>query len=168
MQKSKPILAIDFDGTLNSFTSGYTGPTDLPDAPVPGAQEFCTKALEHFDVIVVSPRTLHGAGYAIEEWLQKHKFPEGITVCYTTYPPPAFLTFSARAQTFTGTFPDEPKKLLAFRPWYRAGSKVNQPNPTWQALRATYDGASEALLEEGKVDGELILEILADILRETE
>lgn len=166
---SKPILALDFDGTLNSFTSGYTSPTEVPDAPVVGAREFCGKALEYFEVVVTGPRTNHAAGVdAIRHWLQKHNFPEEIFITEEGDIPPSFLTLSARAQTFTGKFPDEPKKLLAFRPWFKKGGQIVQRNPTWQALKATYDGAMEALLEEGRVDGELILEILSDILRETE
>lgn len=166
---SKPILAIDLDGTINSFTSGFTSPTDLPDAPVPGAQAFCAKALETFEVMVVGPRTGDPAGVdAIRAWLQKHNFPEEIFIIEDGVYPPAFLTLSARAQTFTGTFPEEPKKMLAFRPWYVKGSKVGQASATWTALKKLYDEQMEIAAEGyAPMPGMDWLEGIAKILKET-
>ena len=35
----KTILALDFDGVINSYSSGYTAEDVLPDPPVEGALE---------------------------------------------------------------------------------------------------------------------------------
>jgi hypothetical protein len=32
----KPILCLDFDGVLHSYTSGWKGAAVIPDPPVPG------------------------------------------------------------------------------------------------------------------------------------
>lgn len=165
---SKPILAIDFDGVVHAFTSGFASPTDLPDAPVPGAMAFLAKALEKFDVVIVSPRVAHPGGFeAIMAWLEKYSCPGQVRVWAGRHHPPAFLTLSARAIQFTGTFPEEPKKMLAFRPWHVKGSKVGQPSATWTRVKALYDTVMEANLDGQPFDNESILVSLGEILRET-
>ena len=166
---SKPILVVDFDGVVHSFASGFTSPTALPDAPVPGAMEFLAKAIEKFDVVIVSPRAAHPGGFeAIVAWLQKYNCPGQVRVWGPEAPlPPAFLTLSARAIQFTGTFPEEPKKMLAFRPWNVKGSKVGQASATWTRVKALYDTVMEANLEGQPFDNESILVSLGEILRET-
>lgn len=165
----KPILTIELDNCLHSMTSGWLGHADLPDEPVPGAQEFCQKALEHFEVYIVSPRTLTRAGReAITAWLVKHQFPTGLMLWEVEAPPPAFLSLSARALLFTGTFPDDPRTLLSFRPWNRKGSKVNQPSPLWLAVKQVYDEAMETLLEDGQATGAEIISKLNEILKENQ
>ena len=36
----KPIICLDFDGVIHSYTSGWKGAAVIPDPPVPGALEF--------------------------------------------------------------------------------------------------------------------------------
>jgi hypothetical protein len=69
-------VALDFDGVLHSYTSGWTGwvPADPPE---PGALEFVRWLLRHgADVVVVSSRakTFRGAR-AVRRWLRAHGFP---------------------------------------------------------------------------------------------
>lgn len=69
----KPILCLDFDGVLHSYTSGWKGATVIPDPPVPGALEFVVGALERFSVAILSSRSHQWFGrLAMKRWLRKH------------------------------------------------------------------------------------------------
>lgn len=70
---SKPILALDFDGVIHGYQSGWQGPRNIPDPPVPGALEFIIAAMEHFDVRIFSSRSRYwGARQAMKRWLRFH------------------------------------------------------------------------------------------------
>lgn len=70
---NKPILCLDFDGVLHSYTSGWKGATVIPDPPVPGALEFVVRALERFQVAILSSRSHQWFGrHAMKRWLRKH------------------------------------------------------------------------------------------------
>jgi hypothetical protein len=118
MTQRRPTLCLDFDGVLHSYTSGWLGADEIPDAPVPGALEFCQSAVERFDVVVHSSRCSEILGLqAVAEWLDKFGFPAEIQVCGTK--PPAFVTIDDRALTFTGVWPDL-DELAKFEPWTKA------------------------------------------------
>jgi hypothetical protein len=116
----KPILVLDFDGVLHSYTSGWQGPTVIPDPPVEGAVEFCDAALEYFDIRIVSSRCkLPGGPAAIWDWLIKHGFSLLLKVSPDGTKPAAFVTIDDRAITFMGTWP-EIEALKAFKPWNKS------------------------------------------------
>lgn len=49
-------IALDFDGVLHAYTSGWTGPIPF-DPPVPGAINFCEQlVMEGYDVSIFSTR----------------------------------------------------------------------------------------------------------------
>jgi len=113
----KPILVLDFDGGLHSYTSGWKGAGLIPDLPVKGAQKFCEDALEHFKLWIVSSRcNQEGGTEAIRQWLIKYNFPPGIHVSNSGTKPPAFLTIDDRSIQFYGRFPAI-KRLLTFESW---------------------------------------------------
>lgn len=58
----RPILALDFDGVIHSYTSGWKGARVISDPPVPGAIEFIIKALPVFRVAVHSSRSRQWLG----------------------------------------------------------------------------------------------------------
>src|SRR5262245_1372983 len=67
----KPILCLDFDGVIHSYTSGWKGVDVIPDPPVPGALDFIDKAREHFIVAIYSSRSGQiGGKHAMTEWLK--------------------------------------------------------------------------------------------------
>ena len=67
---TKPILCLDFDGVIHSYTSGWKGADVIPDPPVPGAIEFIFRALPHFTVAIYSSRSGQEGGIdAMREWL---------------------------------------------------------------------------------------------------
>jgi hypothetical protein len=126
---SKPILCIDFDGTIHSYASGWQGAEIIPDPPTPGAIEFLWKAIWHFDVQIYSSRSHQQGGIeAMQAWLSKwdNVYWEGkpyrprtcLTLC-VSFPqckPSAFVTIDDRAITFNGTWPDM-DTLRNFKPW---------------------------------------------------
>jgi hypothetical protein len=121
---SKPILCLDFDGVLHSYTSGWKGADVIPDPPVPGALKFIAEAMEYFTVAIFSSRSNQPGGIqAMQEWLDywaqisgTPPTPVGEVIQWPTEKPAAFLTIDDRALTFTGTWPDV-VDLLKFKPW---------------------------------------------------
>ena len=118
MTDRKPILCLDFDGVIHSYTSPWKGPSHIPDPPVPGTDEFLREALHHFTVVIYSSRSISEDGlFAMKCYIAEH-FGLGTAsrIEYASEKPAAFLTIDDRAMTFTGTWPD-PEDLLAFKPW---------------------------------------------------
>lgn len=122
----KPILCLDFDGVIHSYTSRWQGADVIPDPPVPGAIAFMLEALHHFDVVIFSSRSNQSGGIsAMKQWLKNHagacwyESPQGPgleDVRFVTEKPPALVTLDDRALTFTGIFPAM-SQLKAFKPW---------------------------------------------------
>ena len=69
----KPILSLDFDGVIHSYTSGWKGARIVADPPVDGALDFMTQAMESFRVAVFSSRShAWGGRRAMKWWLRTH------------------------------------------------------------------------------------------------
>lgn len=115
-----PILCLDFDGVLHSYTSGWKGAAVIPDPPVPGAFDFLVEACKHFNVMIYSSRSNHPGGIeAMAVWIAKWcpvEIFEGITCGFPTEKPAAMVTLDDRALTFTGVWPSM-DSLLNFKPW---------------------------------------------------
>lgn len=118
MNRSKPILLVDFDGVIHSYERGWQGVSQVADGPVPGAFEFLEKALDHFDVQIYSARSQDPAGVmAMERWFSNNGAGRLLSsLSFPTQKPPAFLTIDDRAIQFEGTFP-RAEDLLGFKPW---------------------------------------------------
>ena len=133
MWDDRPILCVDFDGVLHSYTSGWKGPRTIPDAPVSGAIEWLQDLIPcpdrigvgcrgKFRVCIYSSRSRYwGARRAMKRWLLKHGLPfEWLEELeFPLEKPPAHLTIDDRAICFRGTFPTE-KEILAFKPWHKS------------------------------------------------
>jgi len=114
----KPILALDFDGVLHSYASGWQGACTVADEPVAGAQAFCERAIKHFALLVFSSRcSMPGGAQAIMLWLRLHHFPEGMWVSIDGVKAPATVTLDDRAWRFDGEWPDV-EELAVFQPWH--------------------------------------------------
>ena len=116
---SKPILCLDFDGVLHSYTSKYTTPDEVLDPPTPGTKEALLSYNEFFSLNVFSSRSHHlGGREAMFTWCRDH-FGYDFALQHLNFPlhkPPALVTLDDRALTFTGIWPDL-ATLKAFRPW---------------------------------------------------
>jgi hypothetical protein len=123
---SKPILCLDFDGVIHSYSSGWKGAAVIPDPPVEGAIAFMLAALHHFDVVIFSSRSNQPGGIAaMKAWLYANaggayrESPDGPgieDVRFVTDKPPAQVTIDDRALTFNGSCPSI-ESLKAFKPW---------------------------------------------------
>lgn len=123
----KPILCVDFDGVIHSYTSGWQGLSTINDPPVPGAIAFLREAVKHFRVAIYSTRSSDGAGIrAMREYIGYHVADQRLSddeelawasaIEWPTQKPSAFVTLDDRALTFTGTFPTM-ETLRTFKPW---------------------------------------------------
>jgi hypothetical protein len=135
---AKPILCLDFDGVLHSYTSGWKGAAVIPDPPVRGMVLFLHRALKEFDVQIFSSRTGQEGGVdAMKAWLTMHvtqhydcenhggsqreserAYAILNAIKFPTEKPPAMVTIDDRAIQFTGEWPTI-AWLKAFQPWYK-------------------------------------------------
>jgi hypothetical protein len=117
----KPILCIDFDGVIHSYTSGWLGVDQIPDPPVPGVFEWLEATLIYFDVYVYSSRSATSDGrLAMFRYIKKYAHHLAGRLRYVCEKPRAFLTIDDRAICFKGDWkvPElDPKRLLDFVPW---------------------------------------------------
>lgn len=138
----KPILCLDFDGVLHSYSSGWKGADVIPDPPTPGMAAFLDKAVEVFDVQIFSSRSHQPGGVdAMKAFIWDalaHHFdcpfagdPRGLeralavrdAISYPTEKPPAMVSIDDRALCFTGNWSDfDPKHLKEFQPWNKSKS----------------------------------------------
>lgn len=126
-----PIICVDFDGVIHSYTSGWKGIDVIPDEPVPGAIEWLEAHLPDPDypddahegpiVQIYSSRSKESRGIAaMQAYLLRHGMDhryisDGILE-FPTQKPPAFLTIDDRAICFTGEFPTT-EEMMNFKPW---------------------------------------------------
>lgn len=130
--KRKPIICLDFDGVIHSYTSGWQGARSIPDPPVEGALVFMARALDlGYDVVIHSSRARYWGGIrAMRQWLKQvsgmlwyDTMQTGLeSVRFVRWKPPAVVTIDDRAIRFDGTFPD-PQKAASLLPWNKA-SKI--------------------------------------------
>jgi len=72
-KSKKPILLLDFDGVLHSYSSGWKGARNIPDPPVDGALQFLIDAQDTFQVCIYSSRSRQfGGKHAMKKWLREH------------------------------------------------------------------------------------------------
>jgi len=121
----KKIIAVDFDGVLHSFTSGWTASHIIPDPPVKGALAwFMSLFFSHnYYPIIFSCRAESWRGRrAIRKWLTKHGIRKTFVkrIKLTCRKPAAHFLLDDRVMLFTGKFPglDE---IDSFKPWHGQG-----------------------------------------------
>lgn len=118
-------LATDFDGVLHSFTSGWTGPRDIPDSPTEGAIPWLKLLLKvkHLQVIIFSARIYHWGGKrAMKKWLHRWGLTkrEISKIKFVYRKPICQFLLDDRAVCFRGVFPTY-NKIMNFKPWHGKG-----------------------------------------------
>lgn len=130
-----PIICVDFDGVIHSYTSGWKGVSVIPDQPVKGAIEWLIEHLPVPDALggcfapryegpvvqIYSSRSKSWFGRrAMRKWLIANGLPreyidDGL-LKFPTKKPAAFLTIDDRAICFDGKFPTS-SEMMNFKPW---------------------------------------------------
>ncbi|KKN60313.1 hypothetical protein LCGC14_0533630 [marine sediment metagenome] len=114
-------IALDFDGVINSYKSGFVAIDNIPDPPVEGAFEFIDKLLGvGFRVHIFSTRNGDPKGLqAINDWLLEHGMPQDTLdeLVLDTGKPIAKVYIDDRAWEFRGVWPDV-TELVSFKPWH--------------------------------------------------
>ena len=117
----KPILCVDFDGVIHSYTSGWQGPLLIADPVTPGFFEWLDEAAQYFKIVIYSSRSKHlGGPDAMAAWLEEQRSVAAgkspLPVEFAHEKPTAFLTLDDRCICFDGHWPD-PQVMLQFKPW---------------------------------------------------
>ena len=121
-------IALDFDGVLHSYISGWRGPEIIPDPPVPGMASACRQlASMGYELVVMSSRARYpGATTAIKSWLVRNDFP---SMEVTAEKIPAEVYIDDRGFRFEGN----PDAMLCFilgggmTPWNKGAQTERHP-----------------------------------------
>jgi hypothetical protein len=128
-----PLLCLDFDGVIHSFTSGWKGALKIPDPPVEGAIEWIRNLLGHSDndvlgiryidfrLSIYSARSRYFLGRkAMKRWLMRYGLTKNEIklIDFPLMKPQLYLQIDDRALTFTGKFPTI-EEMKNFRPWHK-------------------------------------------------
>lgn len=124
---SKPILCVDFDGVIHSYTSGWKGIDIIPDPITTGFFEWLETADPVFSVCIYSSRSKEARGIkAMQEYVSNaaidhygDNVPQHVdNLWYAHEKPAAFMTIDDRAVQFTGDWNKlHPLDLINFKPW---------------------------------------------------
>lgn len=129
----KPVISVDFDGTIHSYTTGWKGADIVSDPPIPGAMQFLTDACEMFEVNIHSSRSGKPGGImAMYEYIREHLHRYWVDdparadrvlsqIKFPVDKPAAHVILDDRAIPFNGTYPDL-DELAAFKPWNKRES----------------------------------------------
>jgi hypothetical protein len=111
-------VALDFDGVINSYKSGWKGETETDD-PVMGAAEGILKLLETgLDIVIYSTRAGSPEGeQTIRDYLRKLIGEKADTIKITDGKPIAAVYVDDRAVTFSGNWEEMPEKIEKFKSW---------------------------------------------------
>jgi hypothetical protein len=126
---AKPILCIDFDGVIHTYTTKWKGPTEIPDPPVKGVFQWLNRATEFWTLNVYSSRSSQPGGIAAMKRYIRHfaamELPDPelheqlmAKIEFPSHKPAAFLTIDDRVICFDGNWASlDPEDLLNFKPW---------------------------------------------------
>lgn len=161
-------IAIDFDGVIHSYTSGWQGVEIIPDPPVPGAIEFVCECLgrEGVEPVIYSTRAETPRGrYAIRTYLEAHGLPPESVFRVTAEKPKAIVYIDDRAWRFDGLFPYLPH-VLNFKPWYRREDRFVASKAEDLANRLAMSLPSpESQVQYATVPVDLLREVLRELHR---
>lgn len=129
MEKEIKSIAIDFDGVINSYISGWKGADNIPDPPIEGVLKFIDDIIktDRYKVEIFSTRNHQSnAINAMKKWLIKYftiyygnegKAIETVSsILFPINKPKAHIYIDDRAFPFKGKFPSI-DYIDNFEPW---------------------------------------------------
>lgn len=140
----KPVLLLDFDGTVHRATSPLTDPLVISDGITAGFFLWAYEASRAFRIAIFGPRSTHpGAIAAMQAWiLREHaswaaannqsrhpaNIRQALEIEFPSRRPQAFLQIDDRSVGFRGSWADmDPRALQAFRPWTQMPKLIAGP-----------------------------------------
>jgi len=136
-EEETPTIACDFDGVLNSYTSGWTGDT-LPDPPVPGAIEWLEDVTNECDVIIHTARIKEsqpGQTELIKAWLLEHGLsPEALARLSFEGKVTATIYLDDRGVRFTGENFPTAEEVKNHKAWNKQGKRAKEIKKAWDDL----------------------------------
>ena len=117
--KYRPSVCFDFDGVINSYTSGWQADHIITDPPVEGIGEELRKLFEAgYNIYIMSCRSASISGKeAIWRWLKKYGIDQYVySVCSTK--PAARCYVDDRGVCFTGRAEGLFEQITSFYPWW--------------------------------------------------
>ncbi|HPY64785.1 MAG TPA: hypothetical protein PKW87_08885 [Bacillota bacterium] len=136
---NRPILAVDFDGVIHSYKSGWTGSAECIDPPVEGAIEALKELNSRFRIVIHSSRALMrypGGREAIVAYLKKYDIPYSEIVVEK---PPAYVFVDDRCLTFRGDWKKTLEEIKNFKHWFQGSGSVLSSIATRESTRASDD-----------------------------
>jgi hypothetical protein len=128
----KPLLSVDFDGTIHSYEWGWQDGT-IYGTVIEGFFEWLMSVKDRYTVVVFSTRSSESDKFAdMQRWLEeqylmwRHEqnapecLPEAVPVEFSTDKPKAHLSIDDRTIRFNGQWnaPElQADALAAFKPW---------------------------------------------------
>lgn len=116
VSRNKPILCVDFDGVIHSYSSPWVAEDVIPDPPVPGAIQWLNRISDDFDIVIFTTRGKNQEGRnAVGAYLRAHG-------CELSYPitaekPMALVYLSRSINSNRGTSnPPPPRRARAGEP----------------------------------------------------
>lgn len=111
-------VVLDFDGVINSYTSGWKGCGVITDPPVEGIKEAIDEIRKAgYEVHVISTRCSTAEGMeAVHKYLRENDIHVDSIGCAK---PPAVVYVDDRALCFDGHPETLLSKIRGFRPWNR-------------------------------------------------
>jgi len=94
---NNPIIVLDFDRVIHSYTSGWQGMNMIADPPTEGAVGAVNAYLDAgYQVAVLSSRSHHPGGIeAMKEWMRRYGFPVD-RIAFLDHKPPAAISIDDR------------------------------------------------------------------------
>lgn len=114
-------VAVDFDGVLHSYRSGWKGAAIIPDAPVDGAIPWLCELARRAEVFIYSARNSQAGGIAaIRFWLERWGVDaDALQIRVVADKPRAHVYVDDRGFRFEGAFPSVDDLLQLRDPWWK-------------------------------------------------
>lgn len=110
-------IAVDFDGVIHSYESGWQGADVCADPPVAGAIDWLNMIVQTFDVVILTTRgDQDGGNEAVAAYLREHGYT-GPNLTVTSHKVPALVYVDDRGWRFEGDNFPTVEQVCAAKPW---------------------------------------------------